>query len=86
MFEPIKQAQLQPHDVAKLLHLNRITVSLWLNGHAMPHKLHREKVQKLVDAIGEAVEAGDFPVPLDITRRERGLYIRKVLEGRWADA
>lgn len=83
MFEPVKQAELQPHDIAKLLKLNRITVSLWLNDHALPHKLHRERVQKLVDAISEAVEAGAFPVPIDVPRRERGLYIRKALEGRW---
>jgi hypothetical protein len=83
MFEPVKQAQLQPHDLAKLLKLNRITVSMWLNGHAMPHKLHREKVQELVDAIQVALDDGKFPVPLEVTRRERGLYIRNALDGRW---
>lgn len=83
MFENVRAAGLQPHDLAKLLKINRITTSLWLNGHTQPHKLHRERVEKLVDAIGLAVQAGTLPVPLDVNRRERGLYIRNALSPYW---
>ncbi len=85
MFDAVKAAGLQPHDLAMLLKLNRITVSLWFNEHTNPHKLHKDKVQNLVDAIAAAVEAGKLPVPLDVSRRERGLYIRKALEGLWTE-
>lgn len=86
MFENVKAAGLQPHDLAKLLRVNRITTSMWLNGHTEPHHLHRQRVEKLVDAIGQAVQAGALPVPLDVSRRERGLYIRRALSPYWQDA
>lgn len=85
MFEPVLAAGLQPNDIAKLLKLNRITTSMWLNGHTEPHRLHRERVQKLVDAIDAAVQSGALPVPLDVGRRERGLYIRNALSPYWQD-
>jgi xylose isomerase len=83
MFEPVRAAGLQPHDLAKLLKLSRITTSMWLNGHTEPHRLHIDKVQKLVDAIDAAVQAGSLPVPADVGRAERGLYIRKALDPYW---
>ena len=86
MFEPVIAAGLQPNDLAKLLKVNRITSSQWLNGHTLPHLLHRERVQKLVDAVDAAVQDGKLPVPLDVTRRERGLYIQNALSPYWQDA
>lgn len=80
MFEIAKEARLQPHDLAKLLKISRITVSMWLNGHSRPHRLLTERVEKLLDAIRAAVDAGELPVPHDVSRRERGHYIQKVLE------
>lgn len=82
MFEIAKDARLQPHDLAKLLKINRITVSMWFNGHSNPHRLLEQRVEKLLDAIKASVEAGELPVPHDITRRERGHYIQTVLGKR----
>lgn len=79
MFEVAKEARLQPHDMAKLLKVSRITVSMWFNGHSKPHRLLGDRVDKLLDAIRAAVEAGELPVPHDVSRRERGHYIQKVL-------
>jgi transcriptional regulator with XRE-family HTH domain len=73
------QAKLLPSDVARLLKLNRVTVSQWFNGHAEPHPLHAKRVGDLLDVIAAAVEAGKFPVPFEITRRERAHYIEKVV-------
>jgi len=81
MFDVAKGAAgLTPADVAKLLKVSRVTVSLWFNGHSQPHALHANKVQKLLDAIGVAVDAGDLPIPRDASRRDRGDLVRKAVE------
>lgn len=80
MFEIAKEAKLLPHDLAKLLKVSRITVSMWFNGHSKPHRLLTERVEKLVDAIRLAVDAGELPVPHDVSRRERGHYIQTCLK------
>ena len=66
-------AKLLPSDLAKLLGVNRCTVSNWFGGSHSPHFLLKPKVDKLLDAIALAVKAGDLPVPYGIKRRERGL-------------
>jgi hypothetical protein len=81
MFEIAKEARLQPSDLAKLLKVNRITVSMWFNGHSRPHKLLTQRVKNLLDQIDHAVQVGTLPVPHDVTRRERSHYIQKALNG-----
>lgn len=78
-FTPFRQARLGPVDIAKLLGVSRVTVSGWLNGHAQPHHLLSTRVQGILDNVGHALEAGELPVPHDVNRRERGLYIQQVL-------
>lgn len=82
MFAIAKDARLQPADLAKLLKVNRVTVSMWFNGHTAPHRLLDDRVQQLLERIRQALETGDLPVPYDITRRERGHYIHKILGPR----
>jgi len=72
-------ARLLPSDLAKLLGVSRCTVSFWYSGKSSPHSMIRAKVDKLLDGISRAVEAGDLPVPHDVKRRERGLYITQHL-------
>lgn len=79
MFEQAKQVGIRPYDVARLLDLNRITVSLWFNHHSTPHKLLRDRVAKLLDAISSAVDAGDLPVSQDIRRKDRNDAVHNVL-------
>lgn len=74
-----EQANLLPSDIAKLLGVNRCTVSFWFSGRTTPHSMIRPKVDKLLAGIAAAVQAGDLPVPHDVTRRERGLYITRCL-------
>lgn len=80
MFEIAKEARLRPHELAKILKVSRVTVSMWFNGHANPHRLLEERVAKVLDAIDSAMETGELPVPFDVSRRERGHYIQKVLD------
>ena len=79
MFDLAKKANVRPHDVANALGLNRITVSLWYNGHSKPHRLLTDKVASLLDAIEKAVEAGELPVSADLNRRERNDETLRVL-------
>lgn len=79
-FTVLTAAGVGPGDLAKLLKINRVTCSSWLNGHTQPHRLIRVQVDKMLDQIGLAVEAGHLPVPHRISRRERGLYIQRVVE------
>jgi hypothetical protein len=79
-FGPVHKASLKPIDLAKFLGVGRATCSYWLNGHKQPHPLHHERVRAVVDAIAAATQSGQFPVPVNVMRRERALYIRRALE------
>lgn len=80
-FTPVKNARLGPEDFRKLCGVTRVTCSNWLNGHAQPHHLLTDKVAKVVDDVRLAVEAGLLPVPFNVVRRERALYIQSALAG-----
>ena len=73
------KAKLLPSDLAKVLGVNRCTVSFWFNGRSEPHAMIRAKVEKLLAAIELAVQAGDLPIPHDVRHRERGLYLNRCL-------
>ena len=79
MFQVAKDARLRPDDIAKLMKLSRVTVSLWFNGHTKPHHLIAKRVDKLLAAIKSAMDAGDLPLPHDVGRRERGMYIHNTV-------
>jgi hypothetical protein len=80
MFEIAKEARIRPDDFAKLTKVSRVTTSMWFNGHTKPHHLLQVRVNELLDAIKAAMEAGDLPVPHDVGRRERHLYVSKAVE------
>ena len=86
MFDDVRAAGLRPCDIARLLNVSRVTVSLWLNGRNNPHHLIAGRVSKLLDSVRLCVEDGAFPVPRNVSRRERGLYIRDAIEAHgWKD-
>jgi hypothetical protein len=79
MFAGAKEARLHPGDMAKLMRVSRVTASLWFNGHSHPHHLLVVRARRVLSAIESAMKAGEFPVPYDTSRRERGLYISSVV-------
>lgn len=85
MFETAKRAGLQPHDLAKMLRVSRVTVSLWFNGHNKPHKLLTARVMKLLDAVDRAVECGELPAPHGLSREDRTKHIVKALAKQLAN-
>jgi hypothetical protein len=80
MFEIAKEARIRPDDFSKLAKVSRVTASMWFNGHTKPHHLLQVRVNELLDAIKAAMDAGDLPVPHDVGRRERHLYVTKAVE------
>lgn len=77
-FTPIKDANLRPHDLAKLVGVGRVTASGWLNGRHQPHPILNERVQRVIDLVKASVDegaAGDLPVPATVPARERWAYV-----------
>lgn len=79
MFAVAKEARLRPGDMAKLMRVSRVTASLWFNGHSHPHHLLAPRAKRVLAAIDAAMQGGEFPVPYDTSRRERGLYVSGVV-------
>lgn len=79
MFEIVKQAKLQPAEIAHWFKAHRVSVSMWLNGRGTPHHLRKEHVIKVLKLIESAVEAGDLPLPTHTSRRERRRKIDSAL-------
>jgi transcriptional regulator with XRE-family HTH domain len=79
MFQAAKDARITPNDFAKVMGVSRVTASLWFNGHNKPHHLIRKRVEEALDCIRKGLNGGDFPVPYEVVRRERYLYIQKVI-------
>lgn len=79
-FTPVKAAKLGPEDLRKLCGTSRVACSMWLNNRSNPHVILQDRVQKVVDDIRRATEAGLLPVPFHVVRRERGLYIKQAIE------
>jgi hypothetical protein len=79
LFMPFVQAKLKVTEIAKLLKVSRVTVSLWMNGHCEPHNLLIAKVRKLLDAVSKALQCGDLPAPRSVKQPDRLGYITKVI-------
>jgi hypothetical protein len=85
MFEYVHKAGLLPHEMARLLKLNRITVSLWMNGHSKPHRILTKQVEELLDRVRQAVEDGHLPLSVDIKRKDRVKIIDELLGTKTTD-
>jgi len=79
LVETLESAGLQPNDITRHLAVTRATASAWLNGHSQPHALHAAEVDRFLDAVRRAVEAGELPAPKDMPRLERRRRIDGVL-------
>lgn len=75
----IHEAELLPSDLAKLIGVNRCTVSFWFGGRSSPHVQLLSRVKSMLDLIVKATDAGDLPVPHDVKRRERAAYIQAAI-------
>jgi len=79
MFDVIRTAKMTPSNVAKLLNVSRVAVSLWMNGHSEPHHLIRRRVDRLLRAVDAAVKAGTLPLSEDVPRKSRHAEIARII-------
>jgi predicted transcriptional regulator len=79
MFDPVRHAKMTPSNVAKLLNVSRVAVSLWMNGHSEPHHLIERRVKRLLSAVDAAVKDGKLPLSEDVPRQNRHAEIAKVI-------
>lgn len=77
-FDVLKKAKINHGEFAALAGVSRITVSLWVNGHVGPHKLHEERIRVLVEAIASAARAGDLPL-VNVPKEARPKKLRSVI-------
>lgn len=80
--ETLQRGGIRITEFAKIVGVNRVTVSTWVNGHFLPHTFIRPKVEKLLGAVNAAVKAKTLPLPDDPTqtRTERLKEIKYVLQ------
>lgn len=79
MFDQLKKAGVRATDVARLLQISRVAVSLWFNGHSNPHRLIAKRVDRLVRAVVSAESVGDLPLR-DVKRDDRYDALTRVIE------
>lgn len=79
MFQVCKKAGVTPADIARMLNLNRVTVSMWFNNRSAPHSMLRRRVDRLLQAIKSAVDKGDLPLSSDVPRTNRHAEIAKTI-------
>jgi hypothetical protein len=63
-FDICKQAGIGSTILARLANVSRVTASLWINGHARPHRLLASRITTLLRCIRMAVEANELPLVL----------------------
>lgn len=77
--ELLKQAEIGVGEFAKLAGVSRVTASLWVNGHAEPHSLHKEKIDKLWVAISTACGDASLPLGGKVPKADRAAKLAEVV-------
>jgi transcriptional regulator with XRE-family HTH domain len=75
----LKPLGVTPKHLARLLGINRVTASNWVNGHSSPHPILHKKASKLLLAAQCASLDHSLPPPKDYRGVERDQYIIKTL-------
>lgn len=79
MFDILKKAHVLPADIARILNINRVTASNWVNGHSEPHSLLQRRVDRILTAVAHAIKVGTLPVSEDVPRRNRHAEVAKAI-------
>lgn len=68
-FDILRKAGIHDGDFAEITNVSRTTVSLWVNGHAKPHRLHEKRIALVLAAVKSAVESKELPLK-EISKRD----------------
>jgi hypothetical protein len=78
--QSLKTAGFRVTEVSQLMKVSRPTASNWYRGAHTPHTLVEGKLNKLVDAVRRATEAGELPIPPTVIGKvARWAYINEVI-------
>lgn len=77
--ELLKKAGVGVGEFAKLAGVSRVTASLWINGHAAPHTLHKDKIDRLWVAISNAMVENQLPLSGKLTKADRAVKLAEVV-------
>jgi DNA-binding XRE family transcriptional regulator len=61
-FSIVNRAGLTQSEFAHLCGVSRVSVCLWMNGHASPHHLHDGNIIRVLRALEHGVASRLFPV------------------------
>lgn len=84
-FHILKQAGIGPTDISRMVGVSRVTASGWLNNKFSPSRLLEDRLQKFIDVVKLALEAGELPVPQAVGRNGRAQYLQDVIDTHEAD-
>lgn len=85
LVDTLKKAELGPSEVARLLNLSRVTVSLWMNGHNKPHSLLAHRVDTLQRAVAKALDEDLLPLESGMKRRDRRFKLEDIIDAMLED-
>jgi predicted transcriptional regulator len=72
-------AKLKAIEISKLLGVSKQAVSSWYAGTRQPHPQVMHRLQRLLDAVSAAVDAGELPVPTVVEHSERWGYVNRTI-------
>ena len=67
-FSILKLAGVRPGVFASYYGFGRVSVSMWINGRAEPHNLHRSRVLTALDEVKKAYDDGRLPLKVRVLR------------------
>lgn len=82
-FTLISRAGLTQAEFAHLCGVSRVTVSLWVNGHAVPHYLHDGHIAGALAVLQRGLADNRFPVKVPLGDAQRAA---KVHDAYWETA
>lgn len=75
-FNILYDAHISQGELAKLLHVSRVTVNHWANGKVEPSRFVIRRLELVMAAIEAAVKAGALPI---YERKDRLPLLKKVI-------
>lgn len=79
-FAILKAAKVLPGYFARHFGFGRVSVSMWVNGRAEPHPLHRSAVLGALEKVKTAYDAGRLPLAGPVARKDAFLRFVDAIE------
>lgn len=77
----LKASGLSQVELADLFGVSRVTINSWIAGRFKPHALHRDRIERCIDALRKAVDAGELPLSAGVDKHLRVQQAKAIVEG-----